>query len=81
VEALKFWGRGNFLWGKKEFFMKVSLDHFTPNLYILNNNPVFEPSYAVCINRDLCPGDNGYSIGIKSFSSMNAKNVQLSYTN
>jgi hypothetical protein len=54
-------------------FLKVLLDHFAPNLYISNNNPVFEPVYTVCINRDLSPGDNRYFIEIKSFSSMNAK--------
>jgi hypothetical protein len=45
-------------------FLKVLLDHFEPNLYISNNNPVFEPVYTVCIKRDLCPGDNRYSIEI-----------------
>jgi len=51
----------------------MSLDHFAPNLYILNNNQVFEPVYTGCINRDFCPGDNRYSIEIKSFSSTKEK--------
>jgi hypothetical protein len=41
--------------GKKEwflsndFFLKVSLDHFEPNLYISTNNRVYERSYAFFI--------------------------------
>ena len=57
---------------KEDSFLKVLLDHFAPNLYYSYNNPVFEPAYTICINRNLCPGDNRYSIELKSFSSMNA---------
>ena len=54
-------------------FLEVSLDPFEPNMYTLNNNPVFEPSYIVCINPDLSSSDNRSFIGIKSFSGMNEK--------
>jgi len=46
---------GKFRWEKQgllpESILKVSLDHFAPNLYISNKNQVLEPSYTAFIKH------------------------------